>query len=1288
MSNNADEELRREYGRLRKAREQATFSLMRKMEPSALDCIRKEFFAREDSVGLDEFIYLFEKHLLSGKSNNKSNTEQHIVPANVESKREFIGIMYELFKDVDVNGDGGMDWEEFTTFMVEKANLLSKKTELEGIAHYYDACHTLDDDALVRQKNEYGRLVPLPNLNNLAVTEDHSQNVHIFNMRSGQRVQTFQTESFPVGIVYMQNRNLIAVSGSNSSISLYTVDDPVPSKRFNMQQTWQCASVQMCLAWMSTNEVLYSGGNDGHIYAWDLKDGNQTRNNGTPVLISVMRGHTDIVMSLLALEGVDQLVSASLDTTLCMWDTYTHEMTTHLKGHKKGVFSMSYHPSFRLLISSGFEHDAYVWSPFVKALVYKLKGHHASLIGVQFVEGSNEIITADTDGLFKLWDIRSFKCLQTFGSEMTNMRSSKDSFALNAFFHTKLPPSKEIQKEDDSRIFACSKMVIALDQERIIHDAITDSKTVNFVEFNPETQIFLSVSESNLIIWDALLGSRTMNHNKIADGADITACCLDNRRRKIVIGTVNGTIDVYNPQNGELMKSCPNDVGHAVVSLVYDAENRRFVAGYANGLLRLYDENGLEDCPVIRTFDEYHNHPELLTAQFCPADDCVATCGSSSELIKLWDYASGKMEMEINGCDDDEHFVDLIFLLPHAIIASADSRGNVILWGSRGRRNQFGYRVAGFLNQCPEAAVRETFWHIHNPSERPAGRIFAYKDGLEEKYKNPNESSSSRTNSPKKTDSAATTTTTATTTTAAPGQLATDEVIETKENEENYVQQPPVKDTTATIPDKADIINTTNDRPNTAATDISTGSELVRRAEYESRLNEIQQQALMDEDTAAVKWGRSLAATTLCFHADTSTIYTADEMGNIKKWDASEFLVKMDNIEARYKAEYNGDEIPDVHILPPRHVNSALLPITNRFEDGVYHVNKDSDYSNCNVGIDFVWSLSAHNQRITALVTSEHGIISSGDELLVKMWDFDGNQIGVFLQSVPIGKRSPQWHLDLDIANIMDRENAELDMIMGEIQELEEDNEQPNIFAMDFSGLKPGSKESAQFSMSELRQRVEKSKELLGIDFPVGNNAKDDTSEEDRTVGHGPEVNNNNGISPTKSINSPSKSVNMSTIKKDKMREEKNENVSKASMTSSKKAEKIVDKELSKYFRELKEDQKDELRRPLAKSEALTRLTTRNPLKETDRADLLHKAATDLKSFQALTTVLEKKNIADDTSVNRLEALRKARQDKVYRLSGCKLNDDGNTLAAATATGTTSTLGAAGKSVINNKIIN
>ena len=78
-------------------------------------------------------------------------------------------------------------------------------------------------------------------------------------------------------------------------------------------------------------------------------------------------------------------------------------------------------------------------------------------------------------------------------------------------------------------------------------------------------------------------------------------------------------------------------------------------------------------------------------------------------------------------------------------------------------------------------------------------------------------------------------------------------------------------------------------------------------------------------------------------------------------------------------------------------------------------------------------------------------------------------------------------------------------------------------------------------------------------------------------------------------------------------------------------------------------------------------------------------APQDLKSFQALNSVLEKDNLTDDMPVNRLEALRKARQDKVFRLSGCQLAHDGNAIDAATNTNSSnlSKLGAAGKSVID-----
>lgn len=44
--------------------------------------------------------------------------------------------------------------------------------------------------------------------------------------------------------------------------------------------------------------------------------------------------------------------------------------------------------------------------------IFRLKGHHTSLIGVEVVEGSPQIITVDMGGVFKLWDIRTFECVQ------------------------------------------------------------------------------------------------------------------------------------------------------------------------------------------------------------------------------------------------------------------------------------------------------------------------------------------------------------------------------------------------------------------------------------------------------------------------------------------------------------------------------------------------------------------------------------------------------------------------------------------------------------------------------------------------------------------------------------------------------------------------------------------------------------------------------------------------------------------------------------------------------------
>lgn len=150
------------YSKLRSDREKATFSMMMKMNPDALTNIRKEFFARMDSVTLDEFIYIIQKHLVNRKGDDSFVME-------TPEQREFGTNMYELFKDIDVNGDGQLEWQEFTSFTVEKANLLNKRQKLTSIAHYHDSTQYLDTSAHYRHRHDISRFVAIPQLCQFAI---------------------------------------------------------------------------------------------------------------------------------------------------------------------------------------------------------------------------------------------------------------------------------------------------------------------------------------------------------------------------------------------------------------------------------------------------------------------------------------------------------------------------------------------------------------------------------------------------------------------------------------------------------------------------------------------------------------------------------------------------------------------------------------------------------------------------------------------------------------------------------------------------------------------------------------------------------------------------------------------------------------------------------------------------------------------------------------------------------------------------------------------------------------
>lgn len=476
------------YSKLRNEREIATFAMTMRMDPSALTNIRKEFFAREDEVTLEEFIYIVEKHL--NKSDKQETEQEH---------REFVANMSELFKDIDVNGDGMMEWSEFTTFTVEKANILNKKMKFTAIANYFDSTEKLDSSSQHRHRHDYAQAIPIKTLNQFAILEDNKNAIYIFNSLNGKLVKTIITDAVPQAIIHVYKKDkcdLLVSACVDMTMTTHSLDDPNPNKRYKLQSTWATPGIQMALAYVLDKEVLYSGGANGNIYAWDIKKRN---------LLATINAHNDIVMKLIVLKGLNTLVSASLDTTIRIWDVYTHQQLMKLEGHKKGVFNLDYNSEYRLLFSCGFDHDVCVWSPFVSSMIYRLKGHHSTLVGCQCVENTNEIITADSAGVFKLWDITKFQNLQTFFAG--NPTEYGSNMTLNCFFHVSLPNAE--QGEDDSRIFAASKTIYSFDQRRVLHEATSDYTTIQWVAWIDDNSTIITASENNLIVWDGIMGSKT-----------------------------------------------------------------------------------------------------------------------------------------------------------------------------------------------------------------------------------------------------------------------------------------------------------------------------------------------------------------------------------------------------------------------------------------------------------------------------------------------------------------------------------------------------------------------------------------------------------------------------------------------------------------------------------------------------------------------------------------------------------------------------------------------------------
>ncbi|KJA21636.1 hypothetical protein HYPSUDRAFT_67562 [Hypholoma sublateritium FD-334 SS-4] len=181
----------------------------------------------------------------------------------------------------------------------------------------------------------------------------------------------------------------------------------------------------------STGKVLATCSDDLFIKLWNVPD--DYKNYAT------LRGHEHSISSVHFLPGDNQLISASRDNTVRVWDVQTSHCVKVLKPHSEWIRSALPSIDGRLLLTCSDDHTARITDIETSSMKTEMRGHDNRIECAVFVPqasipavrelvalpanvqsakvdslGISFVLTGSRDKTIKLWDALRGQCLWTF----------------------------------------------------------------------------------------------------------------------------------------------------------------------------------------------------------------------------------------------------------------------------------------------------------------------------------------------------------------------------------------------------------------------------------------------------------------------------------------------------------------------------------------------------------------------------------------------------------------------------------------------------------------------------------------------------------------------------------------------------------------------------------------------------------------------------------------------------------------------------------------------------------
>mmetsp|Transcript_25721 Transcript_25721/g.45135 ORF Transcript_25721/g.45135 Transcript_25721/m.45135 type:complete len:913 (-) Transcript_25721:3141-5879(-) len=617
--------------------ETESIDIMSLLDKQNLLNIKKDFkHCGDDGLCLHEFVQIMLKHL-----------------PPIDNKLLLISSLIELFAQIDVNDDKHLEWDEFSNHIIELGMIKQERTFIDAIKYYYpsdwkdESKHDAEIEHMFFSKRQ----------GHLLIAERDSCRYKVYSVKTGRLLHEIEGHVGAIHAFAYCNKpgaSMLATAANDLSINLWDELNYVWKQRISVPD------IQLVMVWVESVQLLYSAGLDAVIYIWDIDNVALGQNvikmyNPLPKNDSD-QGHRSPITALLPIESLSVLVSADMDGKIFLWEIPNHTHRRTMQQQDKGVYYLDWHSYANCFFSAGLDHDAYVWNPYVSKYIFRLKGHIHSLAGVKSVPNTHQLITADMSGMFKVWDVRTFTCIQNFNTSKNDLNCFEVSY-----------PEK--------KIIAGFRKLQFFQYDEPKDQNLADEGICIAALYNTVFYTFITIHPKTVKIWNATDGRLVHVFRDLSKG-DLTCAAVDSRQRKLYLGDSQGRVVSINVKNGARIKKFLKH-SDEVTSLLYWEKNKFLVSSSWDGKVRIHDDSKSDPKGTIRFDNIQHGN----SANFVVGnEECniIASC-SDDCTIMITNLITYRQEAVL--AHHEAEVKQLIFLTPHfPCLISGDLAGYIYFW--------------------------------------------------------------------------------------------------------------------------------------------------------------------------------------------------------------------------------------------------------------------------------------------------------------------------------------------------------------------------------------------------------------------------------------------------------------------------------------------------------------------------------------------------------------------------------------------------------------------------------